>query len=226
MANGTQQIRAHLEQVASLRAVRAGDATLASRITVVKQFQHARFSRDYAYLLASDRYGEATRFFLNDLYGPADFADRDSQFGRVVPAMARLLPAEIMHTVAQLAELHALSESLDQEMAHALSAASIDDGSYRAAWRAVDRSADRYRQLELLIAIGTALDRHTRSPLLKAALRAMRAPARAAGLAQLQLCLERGLSAIVSMRGAQQFLDTIADNERRTISDLFDVASK
>ena len=222
MANGTQQIRAHLEQVASLRAARGADVTLASRVSAIKQFQHARFSRDYADLLASDRYGEATRFFLNDLYGPVDFADRDTQFGRVVPAMARVLPAEIMHTVAQLAELHALSESLDQEMAHALSATSIDDESYRAAWQAVDRRADRYQQLELLIAIGTSLDRHTRSPLLKAALRAMRAPARAAGLAQLQLFLERGLSAFVSMRGAQQFLDTIADNERRTISDLFD----
>lgn len=226
MVNGTLQIREHLEQVAALRAARVADSTLASRVAAIKQYQHARFSRDYASLLASDRYGDATRFFLNDLYGPADFADRDTQFGRVVPAMARILPAEVMHTVAQLAQLHALSESLDQEMAHALSAASVDEGSYRAAWRAVDRALDRHRQLDLLIAIGTSLDRHTRSPLLRTALRAMRAPARAAGLAQLQLFLERGLSAFISMRGAQGFLDTIADNERRTISDLFGVAPK
>jgi hypothetical protein len=221
MANGTQGIRAHLEQVASLRAARTADGGLASRVAAIKQFQHARFNRDYASLLASERYGEAARFFLNDLYGPVDFADRDAQFGRVVPAMARLLPGEVMHTVEQLAELHALSESLDQEMAERLAASPVDERSYRAAWQAVDRSSDRHRQLDLLIAIGESIDRHTRTPFLATALRVMRGPARAAGLAQLQSFLERGLAAFVSMRGAQRFLDTIADNERRTIADLF-----
>ena len=102
------------------------------------RFQHARFNRDYADLLANERYRAATQFFLEDLYSPADFADRDTQFGRVVPAMARVFPADVMHTVAQLAELHALTESLDQEMAQQVTAnAAVDDASYRGAWRAV-----------------------------------------------------------------------------------------
>lgn len=221
MNSATQQIRAHLKEVADLRAARIADVELASRVAAVKRFQHARFSRDYANLLASDRYGEATRFFLNDLYGPADFADRDTQFGRIAPAMGRLLPGDLMHTVAQLAELHALSENLDQAMARDLTAAAVDEQSYRAAWRAVGRSADRHRQLDLLIAIGTSLDRHTRSPLLATTLRLMRGPARAAGFAQLQAFLERGLAAFVSMRGAAEFLDAVSANERRMIGALF-----
>jgi hypothetical protein len=207
--------------VARLRAERAADPVLADRVAAIKRYQHDRFSGDYADLLASERFGEATRFFLNDLYGPVDFADRDAQFGRVVPAMARLLPDEVMQTVAQLAELHALSESLDQEMARYLDAGAIDDRSYRAAWLAVDRREDRESQLGLLISVGTSLDRHTRTPLLPAALRLMRGPARAAGLMQLQSFLERGLAAFVSMHGAQEFLATILGNERRVIDDLF-----
>ncbi len=220
MAQPTREIRNHLQQIARLRSARAADPALASRVTSIKQYQHERFRRDYADLLASERYAEAARFFLDDLYGPIDFTDRDAQFGRVVPAMARLLPADVMHTVAQLAELHAVSESLDQEMARLLDGEAADARSYRAAWRAVARQADREHQLQLLISIGTALERHTRSPLLPMTLRLMRGPARAAGLIQLQSFLERGLAAFVSMRGARQFLERIQANERRVIRDL------
>ncbi len=220
MAQPTQRIREHLEQVAGLRSARTANPALASRVAAVKRYQHDRFNRDYADLLASERFAEAARFFLSDLYGPADFADRDAQFARVVPALARLLPADVMHTVAQLAELHAVSESLDQEMARQVAEEAVDDRSYRAAWRAVDRHADRERQLRLLISIGTSLDRHTRTPLLPTTLRLMRGPARAAGLTQLQSFLERGLAAFVSLRGAQQFLEKIQANEQRVIDDL------
>jgi hypothetical protein len=226
MVSAAQRIRAHLEQVAELRAARVADAELASRVAAIKQYQSSRFSRDYANLLSSERYGEAARFFLNDLYGPTDFVDRDIQFGRVAPAMARLLPGNVMHTVAQLAELHALSESLDQAMARELDAAAVDEQSYRAAWRAVGQSSDRQRQLDLLIAIGTSLDQHTRTPLLTTTLRLMRAPARAAGFAHLQAFLERGLAAFVSMRGAEEFLDAVLVNERRMIGDLFSLSPK
>ena len=221
MAGPIQLIAAHLQQVGGLRATRDANPRLAGRVAAIKQHQHARFGRDYANLLGDPRYVAATRFFLDDLYGPADFADRDSQFGRVVPAMARLLPSEVMHTVIQLAELHALSESLDQQMAQALVSNEVNDRSYRAAWQAVGRNEDRERQLQLLIAIGTSLDRHTRSPLLAGTLRLMRGPAKAAGLSQLQSFLERGLAAFTSMGGARDFLGAITANERRMISDLF-----
>jgi len=49
------------------------------------------------------RYGPAAHFFLEELYGPRDFADRDTQFARVVPALVRLFPREIVATVAILA---------------------------------------------------------------------------------------------------------------------------
>ena len=226
MADATQKILEHLQHVGRLRAARQSDERLAALVAAIKHHQHARFGRDYANLLDSARYGAATRFFLDDLYGPVDFADRDAQFERVVPAMAHLLPDEVMHTVASLAELHALSEDLDQRMAQALTLDVVDERSYRAAWQKVGRSDDRERQLKLLIEIGTALDRHTRTPLLATTLKLMRAPARAAGLSQLQSFLERGLAAFAAMRGAQEFLDTITENERRMIAGLFAAALK
>ena len=222
MASPAQKARAHLEQVAILRAARDADADLARRVVAVKQYQHARFARDYANLLAQERYRAATQFFLEDLYGPADFADRDTQFGRVVPAMARVFPSEVMHTVAQLAELHALTEGLDQEMAQAT--------RWQTLWMtdpivplgsAVGRRDARQRQLEILIAIGTSLDQHTRTALLKTTLRLMRAPAKAAGLGQLQSFLERGLAAFVRHARCAAVSGDDQIQRARTIDDLF-----
>ena len=222
MNGETSDIRRHLQQVSELRAAREADSSLASRVSAIKRYQHARFERDYAGLLQSARHGAAARFFLDDLYGPVDFAERDAQFGRAVPGLRRLLPADVMHMVAALAQLHALSEDLDQEMAQALSTEQVSDASYRAAWRKVDRSADRKRQIALVLEIGIALDRHARSPLLAATLKLMRGPAKAAGMSELQSFLERGMGAFAAMRGAQEFLETVTDRERHLIAELFE----
>ena len=119
-------ILADLKAVAAERAARVVDPDMALRVQALKAYQQARFQRTYADLLATQRYGPAARFFLEDLYGPTDFSERDAQFERVVPALVRLFPREIVHTVATLARLHAMSESLDSEMARRLDGAAPD----------------------------------------------------------------------------------------------------
>jgi hypothetical protein len=221
MSQWTRAIVVQLTAVQDLRRQRDADPGLLARVLAVKRFQHVRFMRDYAALLADARYGQAARFFLDELYGPVDFAARDAEFERVVPWMARMLPDEVMRTIANLIELHSLTEELDQQMAAVMSSPDLDERSYRVAWLRVGRRTDRERQLLLLLAAGRALDRYTRSKILAATLRIMRGPAQAAGLARLQSFLEGGMSAFASMAGAAEFLRAIEDNESRTISDLF-----
>ena len=207
--------------VRALRREREADPNLRARIQAVKKFQHARFTRDYFALLASPRHCAAARFFLDELYGPEDFSARDAEFERVVPLMARLLPLEVVRTIAELMELHSLTEELDQRMAAALNSADIDEQSYRGAWLRVGRRSDRERQLVLLVESGRALDRHTRSKVVLTTLRVMRRPARAAGLGRLQALLEVGMSAFAGMAGAEDFLRAIEQNEAQTIDDFF-----
>lgn len=221
MSQSATTIVSRLMHVRDLRREREADPDLGTRARAVKQFQHARFVRDYAALLSNPRYGGAARFFLDELYGPADFAARDAEFERVVPWMAHVLPDEVMSTIADLIELHSLTEELDQQMAAALSSADLDEQSYRGVWQIVGRRVDRQRQLALLLATGRALDRHTRSRVLAATLRVMRAPAHAAGLGQLQAFLESGMAAFAGMRGAGDFLAIIEANESRTIDHYF-----
>jgi hypothetical protein len=216
-----QSILSHLQAVASERARRATDAEFAARVAAVKQFQHARFAASYSDLLTHARFGRAARFFLDDLYGPQDFTERDAQFARIVPALVRLFPADIVHTVSDLAELHALSEQLDSALAIALGNVPVQAESYGKAWRSVGRAGDRERQIVLMLQVGTALDGFTRKPLLRHSLRLMRGPATAAGLGAMQKFLETGFDTFREMQGAQRFLDTIAQRERALAAALF-----
>lgn len=216
-----QQILEHLRAVAAERERRRGDHALEARVHAVKDYQHRRFANTYADLLAQPRYAKAARFFLDDLYGPHDFSERDDQFARVVPALVRLFPHEIVDTVSSLAELHALSERLDTRLALALPDGDIAAARYVAAWQAVGSAAERDRQITLMLGIGQALDRYTRNPLLRHSLRLMRAPAKAAGLAALQGFLERGFDTFREMRGAADFLATVTERERGLAAALF-----
>lgn len=222
-----QAILEMLESVAAERRARRLDASLAARVHAVKHYQHTRFARTYADLLAQPRYAEAARFFLDDLYGPHDFAARDDQFARIVPALVRLFPHDIVLTVRALARLHALTETMDSAMARALPHDGADAAGYVRAWQAVGQPAERESQIALMLEVGTALDRLTRKPMLRNTLRLMRGPARAIGLEALQGFLERGFDTFREMRGAAEFLATIASRERALAAALFsaDVAT-
>jgi hypothetical protein len=211
-----------LQQVAHERAARAHDSALAERVTALKAYQQARFRRSYADLLSDRRYAAAALFFLDELYGPHDFGPRDAQFARIVPALTRLFPHDIVETVTLLARLHALSERLDSAMARHLPSAQIAAPAYAAAWQAVGEPAQREEQVAMTLRIGQALERFTRIPMLQVTLRMMRGPAHAAGLHDLQHFLETGFTTFKEMRGANTFLDTIGQRERALIHALFD----
>lgn len=216
-----QLILQRLQAVAAERRRRAADSPLAARVQAVKHWQHARFESTYADALASSRYGNAARFFLDDLYGPTDFTRRDAQFERIVPGLVRIFPREIVQTVVALSELHALSEQFDTAMAAAVPGVDIDAAAYGRAWRVVGQPDGRTRQIELMLQVGGALDRYTRMPLLRQTLRLMRGPARAMQLEALQGFLERGFDTFREMNGAREFLDMIARRERRLAERLF-----
>ena len=222
MSDPASRILAALAAVESERARRAAAPGFAATVESLKSWQQRRFARTHADLLEHPRFGRAARFFLDELYGPQDFARRDAEFGRIVPAVVRLFPEDIVLTVEALAEVHALSERLDGAMAARLAGPTIDGPAYVRAWQAVGEPQAREHQIELAMVVGRALERHVCSRVLRASLKAMRGPARAAGLGTLQAFLETGFDAFAAMRGADEFLGTIERRERALGARLFE----
>ena len=195
---------------------------MAARCTALREWQAARLRRTHADLLNTAATREAAQFFLDQLYGSQDFLDRDVQFARIVPVIARLFSADVRRTVMHLAELHALSETLDTAMALTLAHTAVNSVCYRQTWLAVGRRNDRERQIELVGLIGKSLMRYTRHPSLGRALRLMRLPAKAAGLNALQRFLETGFATFGALPDPQAFVDALCTAERLEAQQLFE----
>lgn len=208
--------------LAKLKALRGDRHARPRRLDELKAWQSRRLAESYADFAAQPRYRAATRFFLDDLYGPKDFSRRDDAMLRILPSMSRILPKSAVETASLAIELEALSEALDQRVAAALPAGPITDESYAAANREACPREDRERQVDLIVAVGHRLDALVRKPLVLGTLQLMRQPARAAGLSDLQDFLERGFRAFRAMHGADEFLDALRSRETAILDEIYE----
>ncbi len=228
MDNSPHQIHDALQVVAQLRQQHASDPLLAQASAEVKRLQARRFHGTYTDLLQSPRYKTAAAFFLQELYSDKDYAERDHQFARIANTIARLFPQAVVNTAAALAEVHALTETLDDRMARewlgdkAAYPGSSECARYIRCWRRLGDAPARQRQLEVVLQLGHELDRLTRTLGLRTLLKMMRRPAAAAGLNALQHVLEVGFDAFAEMRGADEFLKLMGQRESGWIRSLFE----
>lgn len=227
MDDAAHRIQDALHTVSSLRDGRRDNAALDLACREIKRFQARRFTATYGDLLRSARYTAASRFFLQELYSDKDYSERDQQFARIAATIAKLFPKAVVETAATLAEVHALTEQLDDAMAREwLTCTDTPPGQneyarYIQSWRCAADPTTRHRQLEQVLQLGSSLDRLTRLPGLRMLLKMMRGPAAAAGLGSLQHFLESGFDAFADMRGASGFLHLIRERETHWMQALF-----
>lgn len=211
----------NLAAVKRWRAATHGDEVTREAILRLKAWQSERLAGTYPDLLASPRYRAAAHFFMEDLYGPKDFSQRDADVERILPKLTALLPAAALSTLADAVELDELSEELDAKVLAAHGNGAITHLSYAAAYAQAATPDQRRRQIALIRSIGEALDALTRIPLLLSTLKLMRGPARMAGLSALQAFLEKGFVTVKDMRGVEAFLDIITRRETLLMERLF-----
>src|SRR5262245_32439086 len=203
-----------------VRARLEADAAMSSRRLAVKRFQSERLANTYADLLSTKRYREACEFFLEELYGAREFEQRDVEFQRVVPKLAKMLPGRAIETLLLAVELDELAETLDAEVARVVELP-VNAASYAAAYPQAGSESKRGRQIDLFGEIGRALDRLARIPMLAPMLAMMKVPAEAWGYGHLHHFLSRGFDAFAAMRGATEFLATIQRRELAINARLF-----
>jgi hypothetical protein len=224
------RLREYLGQAKALRAAANADPRNAEDRLRLRAWQAERLAVTYRDLLDSERYHDAARFFLTDLYGPKDFSERDHEVERILPTLAATLPASGIRTVALAIEVDALSEELDSAMVAELRRARamerIDETAYARAYRRAGHRKQRELQLQLIGNVGEALAALTKKPLIHAALRIMRGPAKLAGLAELHTFLDHGYNAFHRMGDSAEFLAAITTREELILRQLFDGAPR
>jgi hypothetical protein len=228
MAGNAEPPRAHglAAHLRALKALRGPGRPQPARLAELKAWQAQRLARTYADLVTQPRYAAATRFFLENLYGPKDFSARDGELLRIVPVMERLLPDSAVETASLAIELEALSERLDHALAQALPPEPLDEARYAQAYRRSSSREERMRQVELAGQVGLRLDALVRKPLLAGTLRLMRKPAHVAGLGDLQDFLEAGFAAFRTMNGSDEFLAEFRARETEILNRLFSGAAR
>ncbi|MCD9032061.1 hypothetical protein LDO32_10045 [Luteimonas sp. Y-2-2-4F] len=221
---------ARLERRAAwYRAVRdaQGEPRNAMRwLPEVRRWQAQRLRRSLAPLLERPDRAAAADFFLGEVYGGRDDDRRDADMLRVVPTMARLLPAPLAGTLAHAIELGVLSHALDLRMAEALHGLAprrrrLDEALYAEAYREVGRPRLRGHQIDLIGAVGDGLADAVALPGAGRLLRMSRPAARLAGVGRLQDFLERGYAAFEGLDDPQGFVEAIQHGERALSRRLF-----
>jgi hypothetical protein len=224
--SAAQQLRDSLTRLHDARVTSLTDSALRQRLLLLKRWQVQRLSNTYADLLADSRYGPATEFFRNDLYGPKDFSRRDRDIERIYSTMVKIMPAGALRVVATALELEALSEELDLQLVETLGeglTAGVDltAEQYADAYRRTGRRLEREQQIALIGKLGADLDRLVKVPFLYTSLKLMRQPAKLAGLGALQDFLEHGFNVFRHMGDAGEFLEIIMRREMRILEQLF-----
>lgn len=229
---GAARFLEHLKRARELRreVVQADGLTPAQRALSVWQTQ--RLAGTYADFTRHRRYRPAITFFLEDLYGTKDFAQRDADIERVYPIMVRVLSENAMHSLSLAVELHALTQQLDSKLIAVLKGQlgldlsagpdSLSRETYAQAYRLCDNYDDRRRQIELILETGSLLDEVVRHPVIYVTAKLARGPAKAAGFGELQDFIERGLRAFRQMKGAGPFLGAIREREFFILEQIYE----
>ena len=192
----------------------------------VRRWQARRLAASFDRFLNDPKRRPAAQFFLSDVYNDHDFSRRDADIAKVLPMMQRLLPVKLLETVADAIELGLLTHAFDLRMAQTLQHVGgqrrkLDGDLYAQAYRATGLPRLRSHQIDLIAQVGLGLGQALRMPGVAVLLKLSRAPARAAGLSELQGFLERGYAAFAELGDVRGFINEIEADERAVSRRLF-----
>ena len=187
-------------------------------LAMLRSWQSQRLLKTHKDLFESRRFGPACRFFLNEVYAPKDFSQRNDDIEYLYEMMSSVLPNFLLKLVNNAIKLNNLTDDLDNQLLAILTnelgvTDHITPEQYTEAYRINDNYDQRVEQIELIVEIGHEVDISTRIPLVGMTLRLARGPAYRAGWANVHDFLQKGYTAFKKMGRAKAFLATIKQRE-------------
>lgn len=215
-----------LENNPDLKHRSVPEAELDPQLASLKAWQSERLRRTYADLLNDKRYQPACLFFLNDIYAPRDFSQRDYDIERLHDFLSRLLPPIMLTLLTQVVELNRLTNTLDRRLVQALVdelgvTDEITPQLYAQGYRICDNYAERLRQIELTTHVLAQVGVGARQLVVGAAMKVLRSPAQRADWVELYEMLEHGYAAFKQMKDVKNFVGVIEQREKRILERIF-----
>lgn len=194
---------------------------LSDKIRHLQSWQTQRLLITHNDLWQSKRFKPAMQFFIDEIYGPKDFRQRDNELARVVPKMAKILPEKALLSLQAALHLNRLSLELDIALIHALADNELNRTSYFTCYRQSATEAKRSEQIQLLEELGLDLAQVVKISGISTILLLSRKPAKVAGVQSLHEFLERGFKSFKKLGKVHDFIDPIISKERQIMQQMF-----
>lgn len=221
MSDNISLIIQHLSQVATLHNL-AQSSGMLIKIRELQAWQCKRLLASHKNLWTQKRFNPAMQFFIQELYGPKDFTQRDQDIAKVVPKMAKLLPEKALISLESALHLNRLSFELDFDLAKALESNPINRETYAAAYWQCQNQQQREQQINFIEALGQDLADVVKIKGISTLLMLSRKPAKLAGVIALHEFLESGYNAFKKLGQVEDFILPIVQLEKQIMKALFD----
>jgi hypothetical protein len=123
---------------------------LTDAIRKLQTWQTNRLLVTHDDLWNSERFKPAMQFFVDELYGPRDFSQRDIEMARAVPTMTKIIPNKGLISLQTALRLNCLSLELDIALAQKLGNEEVNRSRYFDCYRHSSNQSQREEQIQFL----------------------------------------------------------------------------
>ena len=220
MSNTLKKIIQDLQETEQMRQL-ISQQNLTQSVRELQSWQTKRLLVTHHDLWNSKRFKPAMQFFIDEIYGPRDFSQRDIELARVLPNMAKVLPNKGLKSLQAALRLNCLSLELDIALVHELDNKEINRSNYFTCYRQSSNQSKREEQIQLLKDLGLDLAKVVKITGISAILMLSRKPAKVAGVESLHAFLEKGFKSFKKLGEVHDFIDPIINRERELMHLLF-----
>lgn len=219
MTDSTKRIVRHIHGLGTMQVI-AEKAGLMDGIRQVQIWQCKRLLVSHQDMYQQKRFKPAVEFFINELYGPNDFSQRDQDVARIVPKMSKFLPEKALQSLASALHLNTLSFELDFELARKLADTEINRDTYAKAYVSCDNLAKRQQQIDYIRTLGNDLADVVKMRGITSLLFISRKPAKIAGVLALHEFLEKGFKSFKNLGNVEDFIIPVVNRELEIMQQL------
>lgn len=192
---------------------------LAAQLAAVQAWQKTRMQHTHRALFSQPEHQLMADYFLNRLYGGADFVILADQFDRVLlkaHKIEKIVPASAVYTGTLGIELAVLAIELDEQLAKLLlqqQVTQITDEIMLNAYLVADQADNRQHQMALLNELGLKLDKYVRSLMIQTAFKMAKSTAYKRDFAPVYDFTAEGFTAMRSLDSAESFIQSFTSAE-------------